>query len=433
MNSCASAARAAASISSRVASGRPKPMLAVIVSEKRNESSNTTPMLRRSESRRTSRTSAPSMVMRPGVHVVEAGQHQRDGRLARARAADERDRLARRDREIEVAEHRLGRRVAERHVLEPHLAVRHHEVDRVGRVLHDRRRVEQVVDALGAGPGELADGEDRGELADRRRDQQHVGGEREERAERDVGRGARASRRARAPRPGRTRGSSASRAGAGPGCSRGGPATRTCSRDRSVSRSSSRCSCPKPFTTRTPVTSSSTTLATSPAFCCASQLAGNTDVRSFIAVKSSSGRDREHDERQQRRQPEHRAERHDEQQDVRDADRQELQEALERARRRTTRGSRAGRSAARRGCAKSRRWSWREDRGAQVVLHVERDAPAAEAAEVGEDERRTTPITIISVSHGASGLPGDALAVVVCGVITSSIDDLLHERAAATG
>ena len=122
----------------------------------------------------------------PGVHVVEARQHQRDGRLARARAADERDRLAGRDGEIEVAQHRIGRRVTERHVLEAHLAVRHLEVDRVGRVLHQRRRVEQVVDALGAGPGELADREDRRELADRRRDQEHVGGEREERAERDA-------------------------------------------------------------------------------------------------------------------------------------------------------------------------------------------------------------------------------------------------------
>ena len=116
------------------------------------------------------------------VHVVEARQHQRDRRLARARAADERDRLARGNGEVEVAQHRIGRRVAERHVLEAHLAVRHLEVDRVGRVLHDGRRVEQVVDALGAGARELADGEDRRELPDRRRDQQHVGGEREERA-----------------------------------------------------------------------------------------------------------------------------------------------------------------------------------------------------------------------------------------------------------
>ncbi len=59
--------------------------------------------------------------------------------------------------------------------------------------------------------------------------------------------------------------------------------------ERAMSRSSSRCSCPKPFTTRTPVTSSSTTFATSPAFCCASQLAGNTDVRRRIALINSSG------------------------------------------------------------------------------------------------------------------------------------------------
>ena len=122
----------------------------------------------------------------PGVHVVEAREHERDRRLARARAADERDRLARRDREIEVAQHRIGRRVAERHVLEAHLRRGISRSERIGRVLHDRRRVEQVVDALGAGAGELADGEDRGELADRRRDEEHVGGEREERAQRDA-------------------------------------------------------------------------------------------------------------------------------------------------------------------------------------------------------------------------------------------------------
>jgi hypothetical protein len=78
------------------------------------------------------------------------------------------------------------------------------------------------------------------------------------------------------------------------GCSRAWMFTRrtrdaNIDRDRSCRRSSSRCSWPNPFTTRTPVTSSSTTLATSPAFCWASQLAGNTDVRSRIAVISSSG------------------------------------------------------------------------------------------------------------------------------------------------
>ena len=41
------------------------------------------------------------------------------------------------------------------------------------------------------------------------------------------------------------------------------------------SRSISCVSCPKPFTTRTPVTAASTTSATAAARCCASQLAGN--------------------------------------------------------------------------------------------------------------------------------------------------------------
>ena len=96
----------------------------VIVSEKRNESSNTTPMLRRSDCERD--VAHVDAVDRDAarVHVVEARQQQADRRLARARAADERDRLARRDRESEVAQHRFGRRVAERHVVEAHLAVR---------------------------------------------------------------------------------------------------------------------------------------------------------------------------------------------------------------------------------------------------------------------------------------------------------------------
>ena len=95
MNSCASAARAAVSTSAVVASGRPNAMFAVIESEKRNESSNTTPMLRRSEcSVRVAHVDAVDRD-RAGVHVVEAREQQPDRRLARARAADERDRLAR--------------------------------------------------------------------------------------------------------------------------------------------------------------------------------------------------------------------------------------------------------------------------------------------------------------------------------------------------
>ena len=73
-------------------------MLALIESEKRNESSNTTPMLRRSDCERDVADVGAVDRDAPGVHVVEARQQQPDGRLARARAADERDRLTRRDR-----------------------------------------------------------------------------------------------------------------------------------------------------------------------------------------------------------------------------------------------------------------------------------------------------------------------------------------------
>ena len=65
MNSCASAARAAASTSVAVASGRPNAMLAVMESEKRNESSNTTPMLPRNDWSVASRTSTPSIEIVP--------------------------------------------------------------------------------------------------------------------------------------------------------------------------------------------------------------------------------------------------------------------------------------------------------------------------------------------------------------------------------
>ena len=65
MKSWAPAARAAASTSARVASGRPYAMLLCTESEKRKLSSKTTPMLRRSESSVTSRRSMPSTVIAP--------------------------------------------------------------------------------------------------------------------------------------------------------------------------------------------------------------------------------------------------------------------------------------------------------------------------------------------------------------------------------
>ena len=61
-----------------------------------------------------------------------------------------------------------------------------------------------------------------------------------------------------------------------------------------------------------------------------------------------------------------------------------------------------------------------EDRGAQVVLHVERDAAAAEAAEVREDERERRPSrsSARATARAARSCVGDDVVD----------DDLLHER-----
>ena len=120
------------------------------------------------------------------VHVVEAREEQADGRLSRARAADERDRFAGCDREREVTENRFGLRVAEGDVVEAHLARADDELGGIRTILHDRRGVEEVEDALGPRACELTDREDRGEHPHRGRELQHVRREREERPEADV-------------------------------------------------------------------------------------------------------------------------------------------------------------------------------------------------------------------------------------------------------
>ena len=65
MNSSASAARAAATICSLVASGRPKAMLAATLSENRKLSSGTSPIAARSEPWVRSLTSRPPTVTWP--------------------------------------------------------------------------------------------------------------------------------------------------------------------------------------------------------------------------------------------------------------------------------------------------------------------------------------------------------------------------------
>ncbi len=65
-----------------------------------------------------SRTSRPPIVRDAALHVVEAGHEQRDRRLARARGADHRERLAGAHRERDAVEHRLAAGVAEPDVVE---------------------------------------------------------------------------------------------------------------------------------------------------------------------------------------------------------------------------------------------------------------------------------------------------------------------------
>ena len=118
------------------------------------------------------------------LHVVEARQQQRDRRLARSGAADQRDASppARRPA-TSPRQHRLGNGVAERHVV---------ELDTSGSGGHRRGvrgvddlggRVDDLEDPLDAGPGLLADGEQRGQHPDRADQLRDVGGEGQEGAE----------------------------------------------------------------------------------------------------------------------------------------------------------------------------------------------------------------------------------------------------------
>ena len=154
-----------------------------------------------------------------------------------------------------------------------------------------------------------------------------------------------------------------------------------------MSWSSWRCSWPKPLTIRTPVTDSSTTVATSPASCCASQLAGNTAVRRRSAVQSSAGVTSSITSGEQRRQRDHDHERDHEHQHVPDRDRQELQQALDQHD--VGAGPAHELTGLHRVVAREvEPLQLAEDRGAEVVLDRERDAPAAEAADERQAEAR---------------------------------------------
>ena len=113
----------------------------------RNAFCGTSPMRAQTSSRRTARTSAPSIVSAPAGHVVEARDEVDERGLAAARAADDGRRLARLDDERDVAQDRvLGARVAELDVAELEAADGRRGRERLVRVLDRGLRPEDLLD-----------------------------------------------------------------------------------------------------------------------------------------------------------------------------------------------------------------------------------------------------------------------------------------------
>ena len=131
------------------------------------------------------------------VDVVEAGQQAGDRRLAAAGAADDRDRLTRFDREIEIAQYRfaaflgsatIGRRcvrVGEGDAPELDATLGVGQLDRVGWVVDRDRLVEHGVHACRRCAGSLGLQQQEAEHAERRLQHQDVGVEGEEGPDRD--------------------------------------------------------------------------------------------------------------------------------------------------------------------------------------------------------------------------------------------------------
>ena len=119
------------------------------------------------------------------VRVVEARQHGRDGGFAAAAGADDRDPLAGRDAQRQVAQDRCLFVVAERDAVELDLATHGGQLGRVVGVSDLRPEVEKLKDALGAGASLLPDGQHTGELPGRGHELADVGREGQERADGD--------------------------------------------------------------------------------------------------------------------------------------------------------------------------------------------------------------------------------------------------------
>ena len=138
---------------------------------------------RRSASR-SSRTSTPSSTTRPCLRVVEARDQRGERRLARAGAADQGDRGARRDCEVELAQHGAVGVVAERHAFEAQLAAAGRQLARAWRIGDVGGLVEHLEDALARGDGALVLADphaDHAQRPDQQREVEVVGDEAAER------------------------------------------------------------------------------------------------------------------------------------------------------------------------------------------------------------------------------------------------------------
>ena len=120
-----------------------------------------------------------------GLRVVEARQQLRQGGLAGAGRADHGDDLARCHVQRKTAKHRLVRYVAELDFVEAEPGRVRRQLDGVRLVGDDRPRVDDVEHPDDAGPRLLPERHHVGEHAHRARHLGQVGGERQERAERD--------------------------------------------------------------------------------------------------------------------------------------------------------------------------------------------------------------------------------------------------------
>ena len=130
-------------------------MLSRIVPVNSHVSCRTIPKVRLTSSRVRSRDVDAVEQDAPGVDLVEAHEQVHDRRLARARRPDDRDGLARCDREVEVGDQGPGGLVLEAHVIESRPARPDRGRSRLGAVRLFLFGVQQGKDPFGRGDAGL--------------------------------------------------------------------------------------------------------------------------------------------------------------------------------------------------------------------------------------------------------------------------------------